>query len=116
MSNEHKCPHCKCPVYVAEPTDYPAIRVAQFKSMVHCDECFRLKEAQLKCNERINMLNDQLRFATDSQQIDKLSGSLKAQYSSRKLIAEKLERKLRINRPTSEQNAVAKPANGSLPW
>jgi len=116
MNNEHKCPHCKCAVHVAEPTDYPAIRVAQFKSMVHCDECFRLKEAQLKCNERINMINDQLRFASDAQQIDRLKGNLTAQYSSRTLIAEKLERRLLINRPTGEQNAVAKTADGQLTW
>lgn len=116
MSQEHKCPHCKCPVQVAEPTDYPAMKLAQFRAMVHCDECFKLRQASLKCAERINMINDQLRFASDAQQIDRLKGNLTAQYSSRKLIAEKLERRLLINRPTSEQNTVANTANGSLPW
>ena len=116
MNNEHKCPHCQCAVHVDETAGYPAMKLAQFKSMVHCDECFRLKEARLKCNERINTINDQLRLATDQQQIDKLSGSLKAQYSSRKLIADKLDSKSRTNRPTGEQNAVAKTADGQLTW
>lgn len=116
MTHDHTCPHCKTHMKV-EGSDNDTLNLAgRFLHMVHCEPCTGLKKAASRTERAINALHDALRTATDAQQINALQGSLKAQYTSRTRIAEKLETRLRINQPDREQNAVANTGKGSLPW
>ena len=116
MTHDHTCPHCLTAIQVeANPADTLGM-ADRFLHLVHCQPCFELKTVAARTERAIHAINDQFRTVSDPQQIEKLKGSLKAQYRSKELIADKLERRAGINRPNREQNAVAKSVDGSLTW
>ena len=115
MKQEHQCPQCALPIVGDMPEGDP-YGTNKFFKLVHCDQCSDLKAKLLKTNGYISNLTIQLRSAKDPQTIDGITGSLKAHYTGKDRIQKKLDDRLPQTRQTNEENKLAKPPQGQLPW
>ena len=115
MKQSHQCPHCKTSIEVDMPDGDP-YGTNKFFKLVHCDLCSELKAKLIRTNNFIDELSSQIRTATDPAVIDKISGSLKAHYTGRQRIQEKLDALLPTSRQTEQQKKLAKDGQSPLPW
>ena len=111
MTVTTNCPHCAQHISMDVPGDPPPLM--NLLGTVHCTACDKLLSSRRRSKERIDSLCERIRHSTDSAEIERLTGGLKAQYSSQKLLTNKL-----VNRKTASEQKVSidKHPHTSLPW
>lgn len=104
------CPNCDVEITMEVESD----AMIQFLPFVHCTPCCDIIDGQCVTEKRIKHICDLIRISSgDPEKIRKLEGALKAQYSSAKMLREKLEARSGTTRPKEN---VAPDANQRLPW
>lgn len=104
------CPHCNVHIEMDVPGDPPPMM--KLLHMVHCTPCGKLFELLSTTRERIERIQERIRNCTDKPEIERLTGNLKAQYSSIKLIRGKLDNR----RTAPKEVCIDKAPNSPLPW
>lgn len=111
MNVTTNCPHCDQHISMEVPGDPPPL--INLLSTVHCAPCDKLLSSRRRTKERIDSLCERIRHSTDSAEIERLTGGLKAQYSSQKMLAGKFAKR---RSTTDEKVSIDKPVPTSLPW
>lgn len=111
MNVSTNCPNCGQAISMDVPGNPPPLM--NLLHMVHCTPCSTLFDSRSRTKQRIESLQERIRHSTDKEEIERLTGSLTAQYTSQKMLTAKIEDK---QATTHEKDSIDKPAPTSLPW
>ena len=108
------CPNCNEPISMEIAENDFSRQIMNWLPAVHCETCYGIKRSQGVTAERIKSITENIRNSSGNlEQISKLEGALKAQYSSAKMLREKLEAR---SGTTRVKQSVDSSDENRLPW